>query len=145
MRELDPIAIMAGLSTSQPLLAKHQSIIHTLLSELYNNALDYSLLGLDSSMKSDNESFAKYYDLKKRALEKLQAAQIRVELIIEIKNYSPYLKIIMEDNGQGFKLANETLSKTELCGRGIKIIKDLSDSLVYSENGRKVEVLYKLT
>ncbi|MDU7558849.1 MAG: fused response regulator/phosphatase, partial [Pseudomonas sp.] len=52
--------------------------IHAVLSELYSNALEHGVLGLDSRLKRDAKGFARYYELRNQRLIALKSGFVRV-------------------------------------------------------------------
>jgi serine/threonine-protein kinase RsbW len=72
----------------------------------------------------------------------------KINLLYQVKNNT--LRFVVSDQGQGFDYFNlpdptapENLEKE--CGRGIFLMKHLTDQLIFSENGRVVELNFKLS
>ena len=60
-------------------------------------------------------------------------------------NRAPHIKLVVHDTGSGFILASLKDSKrNKLSGRGIMLIRELSDSLDYSVGGTKATVHFYL-
>jgi serine/threonine-protein kinase RsbW len=72
----------------------------------------------------------------------------KISLSYQVKNNN--LRFVVADQGPGFDYFNlpdptapENLEKE--CGRGIFLMKHLTDQLIFSENGRVVELNFKLS
>ena len=122
-----------------------RSILYTVLSELFNNALEHGILKLESRLKQDSMGFAKYYEKREASLEQLNHGRIiiRVESLPE-KNE---VLLSVEDSGQGFQweskthLAGTRSSNDECYGRGIPLINTLCERVWFEKNGSKVTCL----
>lgn len=131
--------------------AEHWQCVYTILTELYVNALDHGVLGLTSDLKSSSEGFSEYFNEREARLSVLKDGFIDInmrhykfenggEIIIEIK-----------DSGEGFEsydaiesviqLSTEEQLK-KLCGRGIELVKQMTNSLTYTDNGTRVEASF---
>ena len=122
-----------------------RSILYTVLSELFNNALEHGILKLESRLKQDSMGFAKYYEKREASLEQLNHGRIiiRVESLPE-KNE---VLLSVEDSGQGFQweskthLAGTRSSNDECYGRGIPLVNTLCERVWFEKNGSKVTCL----
>ncbi|MGE5028177.1 MAG: SpoIIE family protein phosphatase, partial [Betaproteobacteria bacterium] len=118
------------------------------LSELYNNALDHGILGLESSLKSEADGFGRYLDLREERLAGLQHGIIEIELERIQENQAPYLKMQVRDSGNGFAsepfMNAASSSRAMPAGRGIMLVKTLCAKLAYSDKGNEVVALYRL-
>lgn len=54
--------------------------LYTVLAELYSNALEHGVIGLDSTMKSDAAGFARYYQERVSRLQALRDGYVRLHL-----------------------------------------------------------------
>lgn len=120
-------------------------LVCSVLSELLANALEHGLLRLESSLKSDEEGFFKYYQLREERLRKLdEHAELNLQL-----DFAPdvgQLMITVEHNGQGFDYQSMQAPQSDECyGRGIVLVSELCQSLHYSNHGTKVEACYQLS
>lgn len=118
------------------------------LSELYNNALDHGILGLDSSLKSQPDGFGRYLDMREERLAGLQHGTIEIELERIQENQAPYLKVRVRDSGNGFDaesvLNPDISSRTVPAGRGIALVKSLCAKVEFLDKGNEVVALYRL-
>lgn len=144
MRSLDPVGKVSEIVNSMPAMARHKGILHILLSEMYSNALDHSILGLESQTKSDEDNFLDYYVYRDEKLLNLQGAQIDFEFrfVPAINNNRLYIKIT--DNGKGFQGKEPVSSDEVLHGRGLSIIENFCDEVVFNDDGKSLDVSYRL-
>ena len=63
-----------------PGLRPRSGEIYTVMSELFNNALEHGILRLDSVLKKSSEGFEAYYAERTRLLEALDTGFIHFEL-----------------------------------------------------------------
>jgi len=126
-------------------------ILRTILSELYANALEHGLLKLDSSMKASNEGFVNYYRLREQRLAELDEGFIKLDLRTYSETGAIKIKITIEDSGEGFNLSllrsldDAGKVKAEPWGRGIDLVRSFSESINFSKNGSRVEVVFLLS
>ena len=127
-------------------IEEERQSLFTVLTELYVNALDHGVLGLDSALKSDPTGFAEYFQEREQRLDNLQSGQVSFYLNVEQNEGSRSMKIRIEDSGKGFDYQNQPImmaqENTDLAGRGIMLIKNLCESLTYLEGGNVVEAIY---
>ena len=133
------------LMGSQRGLCDHRENINLILSELYANALDWGLLGLDSTMKKDAEGFERYYAARQEALATLENGWIKIDLELFRQDKGSKLVIRVEDSGPGFdyhKTMPEFFDNTGLGGRGVKLVHSFCKDVVYEGKGNKVKAVY---
>ncbi|RMD78974.1 MAG: response regulator [Gammaproteobacteria bacterium] len=103
-RAEDPVEVlMAGVEGLQPLEAEHRAPLRTVLAELYANALEHGVLGLDSGLKADPEGFARYYEERRRRLEALAGGWVCLRCRFEPRPGGGRLVALVEDSGPGFE------------------------------------------
>ena len=140
----DPVVDLVNVMTNQLGLHGIHSNLFTVLSELYNNALEHGVLELDSALKQSEDGFLTYYGLREEKLSALTHAQI----IISAQYYPDEKKLAIRiiDSGAGFNhkkmLALDSVEKSY--GRGISLIKELCESVTYDNNGNTVDVVFKI-
>lgn len=125
--------------------------VFLVLSELFNNALDHGLLGLDSVLKSDPLGMDLYFEERAARLGSLERGEIKIRLMKVFTAHEPCLKITVTDSGEGFDFQNFIrLPDVALgdgkrrYGRGIALVESMSGRLNYSDNGRKSHVCIPL-
>lgn len=144
MRAHDPVSKLSSMLGSMPSMAKHKGALHILLSEMYANALDYSILGLDSMTKTDEEHFADFYREREEQLNSLENASIDFNFVYSPTAEKASLQIKMTDSGKGFKGNVIQESDESLHGRGLAIIGSFCEDISFSNDGRTLEAKYPL-
>jgi len=145
IRDFNIVSKLSETLGALPELRRHKDILQILLSEMYFNAIDHSILGLGSSDKTDDEGFQKYYQERELKLQKLNDAFVKFDFHIKYDNNQQYLKIVMKDSGQGYSGHISNQGDEKLYGRGLTIINSFCENLQFSENGKQMEVLYPLS
>jgi CheY-like chemotaxis protein/anti-sigma regulatory factor (Ser/Thr protein kinase) len=144
LRASNPLPLLQHVVMEAPQLRRHAGEIYTVLAELYSNALEHGLMGLDSSQKSSASGFAAYYQARATALEGLKGF-VRFEFACHIDGANGELVINVVDSGPGFdfatRLADEN-RQTAYHGRGVRLLKSLCQSLEYKGAGNEVEVVF---
>ncbi|EFW85372.1 response regulator [Pseudomonas savastanoi pv. glycinea] len=120
-------------------LRNQGAALHMVLGELYSNALEHGVLGLDSALKHDAAGFALYYQQRAERLGMLQTGFIRVTVRVEPVAAGGRLTLSVEDSGQGFdieKVRMQIPAGNELYGRGLRLVCELSREARWSADGR---------
>jgi CheY-like chemotaxis protein len=139
LRQGDAVQHFIDLICSQLGLSWVRSDLFTIITELYSNALEHGVLGIDSSIKQSSEGFIEYYTLRARRLANLRSGLITLSANFEPKTRT--LTISVKDSGNGFKLEDVPDANTEIAyGRGIMMLKELCSSFHHSDNGTKTIV-----
>lgn len=146
LQKVDPLPLLNQiLRTIMGERASHTKL-NMIFSELYCNALDHGLLGLDSKMKSTAQGFMDFYEQKGKNLKSLDEGFIKVVLANKRVGTNSELTIIFEDSGDGFdvsKLNEDSMqSNTGYCGRGFPLIKSYCQSAEYNEQGNKITCVF---
>jgi hypothetical protein len=151
LAKLNPIPILISqLQELDNKLEHNLQSLYTILTELYVNALDHGVLKLDSKLKSDPKGFEIYFDEREKRLSTLNTGYIHFLFRGFRENGLLKIRITIEDSGCGFDI-DQVLNRYShpndmaLCGRGIFLVNELCHSLVYSEPGNKVDVIYTCT
>ena len=144
MRLKEPVMELSNLLGSLPVTQHHQGALEVLLSEIYFNALEYSILDMGDIAKENEQQFEEYYKIREKKLAVLDDAFINFNF-----NYLPNkdghtLSIHMEDSGCGYKGHVAEFSTEKLHGRGLGIIDDLCESVEFSDDGTILDLIYKL-
>ena len=138
LRETNPVPILVNyLMEMEELEAERQSLF-TVMTELYINALDHGVLGLDSNLKTDPAGFEAYFQTRESRLAMLDSGYVIFNLSVEQESTRRSILLRIEDSGKGFDFENLPLpdsGDTALSGRGILLIQDLCESLEYHGKG----------
>jgi len=145
LRQFDVLPyIMQGINNLQPLESGRTSV-HTVLTELFANALDHGILKLDSSMKSTPKGYMDFYQEKQNRLETLEAGNVQITLRHELSESGNggRLSLFVIDSGDGFDHRAEDLTnKNEFSGRGMKLISSLCTEMRILGKGNSVMAYY---
>lgn len=149
LRYIDVVPAVLGLSTQVQALKEHQGALFLVLSELFNNALDHGLLGLDSMTKSWIGGFEIYMQQRADRLGKLEQGRIDLSFLLHQDESRAVLDITLTDSGPGFDYHQRlqdrgalSESNEQAFGRGIALVKSLCEQIVYSGTGNKVWCRY---
>lgn len=144
-RFFDPLPLLLNILVEVPGLRKHSGTLYTMLSELYSNALEHGVLGLDSNLKLSPDGFVQYYKQRKLRLENMTEGFVRFHFAHTTSDDGGTLTIVVADSGQGFDYSNlnmEELKTEGYCGRGIPLIASMCNSLRYMGKGNQVEIVF---
>lgn len=146
LRAANPLPLLQQIVIEVPQLRPQAGAIHTVLAELYSNALEHGLMGLDSALKRSAEGFAAYYQARERAMADLKGF-VRFDFRCEIEGPRGCLHVTVTDSGPGFdhcaKLREaEQAGEHDYYGRGVRLLRSLCHSLTYRGCGNEVEVTF---
>ena len=144
IRADDALPAISRAIAGIPGLGRHRGLIAMIMSEMYANALDHSILGLDSRMKSSEAGFADYYEERRHRLQELETGSVRFQFRCHDDGEGPLLTIRVSDSGQGFRDGLAPAGAEALHGRGLQILSELCEELVFSDNGCILEVRLRL-
>ena len=146
LRKTDPIPMIINQIQEMVALRNQQRHLYTILTELYINALDHGVLGLNSSLKQSEEGFTRYFAEREARLGALEEGYVRILINAQPATNSGRVVIRVEDSGPGFdfnsRLAQQSLPDTQFSGRGITLVKELCDSVEYEAPGNGVRATF---
>lgn len=140
LKRFNPLPYLLQLLQEIHGLRGQSGALHSVLNELYSNALEHGVLGLDSGLKQDVQGFAEYYRQRNERLQALSEGYIRIGLKIEPQGSGGRLTIEVQDSGKGFnvsKVLARPLAEQGLCGRGLNLIRRLSRHAEWADDGRR--------
>lgn len=121
---------------------EHLDLLCSLLSELFNNAIDHGLLGLNSEMKDDPDGFLLYYQQREERLQQLDESHW-IRLDIDFQPQRLRIEFMLEHSGVGFDYQQNRAENPDVSyGRGILLASTLCESLHYSNEGKCVHAVY---
>lgn len=147
-RQFDPMPLLLNILVEVPGLRQHSGTLYTILSELYSNALEHGILGLDSGLKGTPEGFAHYYEIRQKRLEEVSEGLIRIHLHHSTTEEGGLLRIAVEDSGPGFDGLEEPGARVVsgqapgYAGRGLALVEKLCDAVEYPGEGNRVEAVF---
>jgi CheY-like chemotaxis protein len=147
LRDYNPLPLLMHVVSEVPTLRGQSGQLYTLVAELFSNAFEHGVLGLNSKLKSSPEGFAEYYTERTKRSENVKGF-IRIECRHEPDDAGGGDLIIrLQDSGPGFDYQS-VLSKLDMkdkdaySGRGIPLIATLCDKLEYQDKGNIVRAQY---
>ncbi|WP_416738947.1 SpoIIE family protein phosphatase [Pseudomonas sp. NFX71] len=143
LKRFNPLPYLLQLLLEVHGLRAQSGALYSVLAELYSNALEHGVLGLDSSLKRDASGFTLYYQQRNARLDELQDGYVRVHLQVAPKDDGGCLAIRVEDSGKGFDVARvmaRPVDGIRLSGRGISLIRQLGRNASWSDEGRSARV-----
>lgn len=146
LKEFNPLPLMLHLLMEVPGLRRYSGKLYTVLSELYSNALEHGVIGLDSTLKSDSTGFAEYYRRRTEALRHLDHGYVKFNFKHQPDSTGGVLTLRVEDSGKGFQYKRYSESGSGLGnyhGRGIGLIQSICTSLTYHGCGNQAEVVFE--
>ncbi|MDX1589307.1 MAG: fused response regulator/phosphatase [Oleiphilaceae bacterium] len=147
LSQFNPVPLLLHVCMDVPGLRLFSGQIFTILTELFNNALDHGILQLPSSLKDSPRGFTRYYNEREKRLESVDGHWVTITLDHLADGHSGgRLKITVEDSGRGFDYrAFDTvdISHHQLAGRGIALLRQLCHDLQWSGRGNRVEAEYR--
>lgn len=146
IKSSDPLPYIIQLITGMQEMHAQRSSLFTILSELYNNAIDHGVLKLDSSMKNSPDGFMKYYQEREKKISELDSGRIVLEISNTPNDQGALLQIRLLDSGEGFearKVLDNLQSRVAMHGRGIALLGSLCNEISYSDKGNEVKVKYQ--
>lgn len=115
--------------------------VFTVLTELYMNAFEHGVLGLNSDIKSQENGFLTFYEQKEQKVKEL-TIEHRIVLQVQWQSDLNRLEIYIKDSGHGFFHDNiESTNFSKSYGRGLTLIEHLADSLEIIAPGNAVRVV----
>ncbi|WP_406609144.1 SpoIIE family protein phosphatase [Agarivorans sp. JK6] len=144
LKKFTPIPL---LMTTLQELSVHQTdrnILFTVVSELFNNAFEHGVLGLDSAIKTSASGFEEYYRQRKRRAKKLTEGSVSIAIEFDGKQTRQFT-IQVADSGNGFE-ASQTAEKSaeqQYSGRGLRLVESLCESMTFNQQGNCVTAVYR--
>ncbi|WQG57199.1 fused response regulator/phosphatase [Pseudomonas sp. RTB3] len=141
LKRYNPLPYLLQLLLEIHGLREQSGALYSVMAELYSNALEHGVLGLDSRLKRDAEGFAQYYRLRNERLTQLDSGFVRVHVQVVPTDTGGTLSLRVEDSGQGFDVEQvlaRPLDIDRLSGRGLSLVRQLCSAVGWSDGGRSV-------
>lgn len=145
LKAVNPVPAMLDSIMSIQAPHGHKERLFTIITELFSNAQEHGLLGLDSSLKNSPSGFSEYYIEREKRLSDLAKGEILISIRHEPNPDGGTFIIVIEDSGDGFsnKPPGITMSaNTGFSGRGMPLIKSMCDKFYYNEKGNQATAVY---
>lgn len=150
--ELDMKQLRLGSPVSQLIdmvgealgLYRHKPTLLLLLTEMFNNALEHGVLGLDSHSKETPDGMENYYQERHERLQSYQGGSINIQIIHELSATESAIKIRVQDSGEGFDHSGSVIKEKneQNHGRGLSLLRELCEEVNISESGRCIEATF---
>lgn len=144
MKMSNPISRLFDIFSALPFISQNKDVLHVLILEIYNNALDHSILNLESINKSDPEKFSEYYISRDKKIQSLENTFIKFNFNFISSDDSCYLEINVTDSGSGYQKNSKTSTSDDSHGRGLDIINSFCEKTSFSDDGKVFTALYRL-
>lgn len=147
IKDDDVVSEIMSLLPSSVRLSSGFDSFKTVFAELYSNSLEHGLLKLSSQIKNKPNGFAEYYEMREKKLSELVEGEISMTLSVYQEKDITKVWITIEDSGEGFKyesIRESDNSDSLLWGRGLSLVKSLTEDMIYSKQGNKVKALMLL-
>ncbi|OOE76439.1 SpoIIE family protein phosphatase [Salinivibrio sp. ML290] len=122
-------------------------LICTVASELITNALDYGILGMQSVSKDDVDGLFHYFSERQTKLNELSGNNY-IKLDLAYQPDQGVFSMSLSHSGAGFDYQHHLYEKNHdadsLSGRGITLVQSICEEVIYSDEGRQVDVVFKL-
>ncbi len=145
LRDSEPVGLVMTMLRQLHLIGPYKEELHLILSELFNNAMDYGVLRLDADIKSADSGFLNYYVKREERLLQMREGFVRFKLRNHCEGETCALSISLEDSGAGFdfeRVMNREVDLHGLHGRGVALVRSLCKSVTFTPPGNRVEVVY---
>jgi CheY-like chemotaxis protein len=143
LKRFNPLPYLLQLLLEVHGLRAQSGALYSVLAELYSNALEHGVLGLDSSLKRNATGFGHYYQQRNARLDELQDGYVRVYLQVTPQGEGGCLVIRVEDSGKGFdvdRVLERPVDPVRLSGRGVSLVRQLGRNASWSDDGRTARV-----
>jgi len=147
LRNLDCLTLLTGWINQLGLNRQQMADVLLVMTELFNNALDHGVLGLESSLKNGEGGFYRYIQQRLERLARVEEGHILAELSRRSVEGTPTITMVMHDTGKGFDpswLVVATGTETQVHGRGIALVRERCSAVRFLDEGRRVEADYVL-
>ncbi|AZE56597.1 Serine phosphatase RsbU, regulator of sigma subunit [Pseudomonas synxantha] len=143
LKNYNPLPYLLQLLLEVHGLREQGGALYSVMAELYSNALEHGVLGLDSALKRDAQGFAQYYRQRNERLAQLNSGYVRVHVQVAPTDQGGTMTLRIEDSGSGFDVDKELARPVDadrLSGRGLSLVRQLSSAVSWSDGGRSVRV-----
>ncbi|WP_338475381.1 fused response regulator/phosphatase [Pseudomonas khavaziana] len=141
LKNYNPLPYLLQLLLEVHGLREQGGALYSVMAELYSNALEHGVLGLDSALKRDAQGFAQYYRQRNERLAQLNSGYVRVHVQVVPTDQGGTMTLRVEDSGSGFDVDKELARPVDvdrLSGRGLSLVRQLSSAVRWSDGGRSV-------
>lgn len=148
LRDFDDLPAIVDLMVRANGIEAHKARLYTIVTELFNNALDHGILMLDKELKGSDAGFYAYYEAREAALLNTEKGYVKLSLSCRNNATERQVSIRVEDSGPGFELGEGPVSldaNIGFSGRGISLVRSLCSEVLFHRGGNTVEAVYQWT
>jgi len=141
LKRYNPLPYLLQLLLEIHGLREQSGALYSVMAELYSNALEHGVLGLDSRLKRDAKGFAQYYRERNERVMQLNSGYVRVQVQVAPTVTGGRMSLRIEDSGPGFDVEQvlaRPLDVDRLSGRGLSLVRQLSSDVRWSDGGRSI-------
>lgn len=143
LAQFNPVPLLLQVCMDVPGLRLFCGDLYTIITELFNNALEHGVLRLPSGLKDSSGGFSRYYSERERLLRELDTGWVSITLEHRAHRDGGggTLWISVADSGDGFADADTVsgLDHDRLSGRGIALVRALCHGVRWNRAGNCVE------
>ncbi len=145
LADTDPVPLLMNQIHELAGADAQQSALFTILTELFINALDHGVLKLGSELKSERNGFEAYMEKRARRLENLTDGWVNI--VVSAAAGHDGLEIAVTDSGDGFDVDAYYRDRSSVAprtyGRGLALVRALSDSVEHDQSGTLTKARYR--
>lgn len=146
LAEADPLPLLTHFVQEHQGLRAHRERIFVILADLYHNALEHGLLGLESSRKDPMDGFGAYFDERERRLAGLDCGRITLEISNVPHADGGRVTFKVTDSGPGYDVsaprAKDSGAAPHTHRRGLTVVTGLCERVAHNEIGNEVQATY---
>ncbi len=148
LAEVDPVPLLLNQIHELAAVDTQHSGLFTVLTELFVNALDHGVLGLDSNLKGGRNGFEQYMSERAQRLAAVEQGWVRIAVRARDEGDGASLDIEVADSGAGFDVAEYHAARARAeqsgaprpYGRGLALVRALCASVEHDAQGATVRV-----
>ena len=148
LRDFNPLPLLLHILMEIPGLRPQSGQLYTILAELYSNALEHGVMGLDSELKNSADGFYEYYRQRSQRLLEITDGFVRITMQYKGDDFGGVLTFRVKDSGKGFNFESDMAdieSSNGYSGRGIALLRSMCRRVQYFAPGNEVEVEFAWT
>lgn len=148
LRDFDDLPVIVDLMVRANGIEDHKARLYTIVTELFNNAIDHGILMLDNKLKGSDAGFYAYYDAREAALLNTERGYVKLSLSSRQSAAQRQVSIRVEDSGPGFDVGDGLIdlnANMGFSGRGISLVRSLCSEVMFHRGGNTVEAIYQWT
>ncbi len=145
LRNENPLELIFSTLPAHPIIRAARADISFIINELFINALDHGLLGLQSEMKEQEDGLLEYFSQRAQRLAALDEGCIELEITCTVSEGIGAFTIRCSDSGPGFSFAaalRTEESDWRHSGRGLSTVAAMCDELESNECGNSISARY---